>query len=149
MRQMKWIAPVVALGLVLTWGMVKAADANVPAADAAKGSITGKVTDSTGNAVANAVVMFVKAKPVGQGERGAVPKVEGQPPHKPVANSNTTKTAADGTYTFANVAPGDYMVSAKLEGTGKATPVKVTVKAGEAATADLVLQKPDAAKPKG
>ena len=138
MRQLKWIAPLVALSLVLSWGVAKAVDA-APGGDvAAKGSITGTVTDASGAALKGVKVTFMKA-PVAK----HTDKAEGQPPKKEGAK-NETKTDEAGKYTFADVPAGDYVVAVKTEaGKGMA---KVTVKAGEAATADIQIKAANAPK---
>ena len=104
MRQLKWIAPLVALGLVLSFGIAKAVDAKP--GEAAKGSVAGKVTDSNDKAVEGAIVMFVKATAPKHTE-----KAEGNPPKRDLPK-NAVKTAADGTYTLADVPAGDWIIRA-------------------------------------
>jgi len=73
----------------------------------------------------------------GAGQGGAGPG--GAHHHRPKPIAETT-TAADGTYSFTNVAPGEYGVAAMLKGTGMGH-APATVAAGATVTVNLVLEK--------
>lgn len=140
MRQLKWIAPLVALSLAFGLGLARA-EGDAPAA---KGSIAVKVTDASGAAVKGAMVSFAKVPPVRHTE-----KAEGAVPQKPNTRASALKTDENGAVTIENVVPGDYLVRAFDSATKTRGEAKVTVKAGEAAAADIQLKAVGAPKAGG
>ena len=139
-----------ALGCLVSGALVRGDDTPAPAATT--GTISGHVT-ANGSPVAGATVRLM-APPKHHKEGGTPPGNTGTPPanndapaggqpgsgdqgqpgqggqkhQRPKALQETT-TGADGSYTFSNVAPGDYMVGAGLKGTGRGH-AKATVTAG-------------------
>jgi hypothetical protein len=65
------------------------------------------------------------------------PPATGDKPQRPKALQETT-TGSDGTYTFSNVTPGEYGVTASLKGTGNGRG-KATVTAGATDTINITL----------
>ena len=119
----------------------------------AKGTVTGKLVDKDGNAVAGARVTLGKPmvgarhqqqqKPQGQAAEQKLtatadkkPAVSGEPKREPVA---TTTTDREGKFTFKDVPAGDYVVRTHLRGQGMAV-ARVTVAAGKAADVALTLK---------
>jgi len=135
-RTALWIAPVLALGLMLGYLQLPAA-----AQDAATGTVTGKVTDADGNAVADAAVRLTARMEGGKKKAEDAPaamvqdeggkKKKGPPPA--VAEG---KTDANGVYTLADVPPGNYQLSVNAgeKGNGRAN---VTVTAGQTTSQDV------------
>jgi hypothetical protein len=142
----KWIAPMASLALLASLGtasMVRAADAPTTM-PAGKATISIKVVDGDGKAVAGATVDLMppptkKAKgatPTAAGPAGATAQpmaadpttpTDPTPPKKVRAKPlQTTTTDADGTASFKGVADGTYTVRARLKGTGNGME-KVTV----------------------
>ena len=131
----------IALSLFASSSAIRAEDAPAPApAPVAKGSVSGKVVDSTGAAVKGATVGIINpadmpAKPA----KGANPAAAGDKPARtsPMDKSvvPTVTTADDGTYKLADVPAGKYIVLANLKGTGRGN-VKVEVIAGQDTKAD-------------
>ncbi len=124
-RSLRFVAPLLALGLVVAVSQVLRAQ-DAPSQNTA--SINGTVTDQDQKPVANATVTLRQKaeEPADQ----AMP--EAKKPHAKKARAKyttvgTTKTDKDGKFTFSNVKAGDYLVSAsdKTAGTG-AKMVKVT-----------------------
>lgn len=134
-RTIKWMAPVVALGLLVGLG----AAAQAQDAAAAAGTITGTVTGVDGKPAANAQVRLMA--PPSQKEAKAdenasdKPKGKGKGP-APVA---TGQTDENGKFELTGVAAGDYVVAAGIKGVGMGRQ-KVTVKAGETATVDIKMK---------
>ena len=83
---------------------------------AAQGSVTGVVTDSLGERVANATVTLTGGSPA------------------------ETKSGADGTYRFANVAPGRYQVVATAPGFTAANSESIYVGSGDTPFIALTVQ---------
>jgi hypothetical protein len=144
-RMIRWIAPVLALGLLVPVisKVVRAADA--PAADA-KGKVIGTVKGDDGKPAAGVNVSLLPPgssdhhkgggdadKPKAQ---AAGDKPKGNHP-EPIAK---TKTDGDGKYTLNDVPPGTYELHAGLKGAGMAHE-EVKVDAGQTVTCDLTLKK--------
>src|SRR5437870_1214492 len=87
--------------------------------DAQTGRISGVVRDAGGVAMSGAAVRATNQR------TGA---------------SSRTTTAADGSYTISDVAPGAYIVSASLPGVRSVPRKDVQVAAGATVSLDLVLQ---------
>ncbi len=104
---------VAGVGLVL----ILAFNARMLRAQGANATLSGTVTDSLGKAIANANVS-VKNLATGQ--------------------SSETQTDSSGSYTVANLPPGDYEVSASADGLGAAV-AKATLTAGGQQTLSLTL----------
>jgi hypothetical protein len=157
---MRWIAPVAVLGLVLASPMVRAEDKA-----AGKGTISGKVVDADGKAVAGANVVLNKAPEKAQRQKknaaeanpdaknllaDDAAKAKGDKPAKakvePVAKVTTD---AEGKFTLKDIAAGDYVLAANLKGVGNAKQ-KITVTDGKTADVSLALTPPKKAgeKPK-
>jgi len=138
---MRWLTPVLALGLVV-------ALTNVSRADDAKatGSISGTVTGTDGKAAANVQVRVVQPKKdaAKTGDKPAAPtaadsgtgKAKGAG-HKEATATGTTDN--DGKFKLDNVPVGDYMVVAIEKGVGMGHE-KATVKAGETTTVSITLK---------
>ena len=114
------------------------------------GSITGKVVDKDGNAVAGAEVVLVKAPARGEGKQkkdGAALKAEKKVKNQADDDAATEKkkpepvatatTDSDGKFAFKDIAAGDYAVRTRMKGAGAAN-ARVTVASG--ATAEVKLQ---------
>jgi protocatechuate 3,4-dioxygenase beta subunit len=116
----------------------------------AGGTISGKVVDADGNPVegAKVKVMHATAKPKKDKkenlEGGDAPKPEKPAKPGPVAEGVTD---ANGTFSFAGIAPGEYMVGAMAKEKGNAK-TKVTVVEGETAEVTLELKVQAPKKPK-
>ncbi len=152
LRIAKWAAPVVALGLMLGLAVkVKADDAK------ATGTVSGTVVDKDGKAVANASVgVFTadmqhkhkaeKQAEAAEGDKDKAHHAGKEKGDKPKAVAEGV-TDSEGKFTIKDVPAGDYVVRVNVKGQGRAVQ-KVTVKAGDTATADLKLgemKKPKAA----
>jgi hypothetical protein len=137
-RTLKFLAPVVALGLMVGLSSATRAQEHKGA-----GTVAGHVMGADGKAAANIKVRILAANP---GERGGKKKqlqAEGEKPKKaerqaPVAEGTT---GDDGSFSIANVPAGDYVVQAGGKGVGNARE-KVSVKAGETANVTLTLKEP-------
>jgi len=146
-RTPRLLVGLLALGLLIP-AVSFAADA------AAKGTIKGKVTTADGKAAAGVTVRVVaptpKAAPAADQKPDASKTAADETPakgkgKKAAANAVATATAdTDGNYSV-EVPAGDYTVTVadKVLGAGRA---KVTVKAGETATADITLKESKKAK---
>ena len=100
------------------------------------GSVTGKVTDSKGNALAGAVVEIEPAPvPLG-GSGGATGTVI---PVGPPRFEMTTTTDANGQYSFAQVPTGTYVVSAFAKGYQGSISAPFTVSMGSNTAPTLAL----------
>ena len=136
-RMMKWAAPVVAFGLLMSLALVA-----VRAEEAKKetGKISGTVMGSDGNAAVGAEVAVFH--PMGKGKA----KSEGQAAEKPAKGEKpvsvvpAVKTDDKGEFTLSDVPVGDYTVVARLRGQGNARQ-NVSVKAGETTKVELKLAK--------
>src|SRR6478609_5476676 len=115
MRIAKWMAPVVALGLLV--GMT----ATKVMAEDAKGSVSGTVTGADGKAAAGVMVKLNKAH--GKGE----PKPAAG--EKPVAVATAT-TDEHGKFEMKDVPAGDYVAMAGGKKAGGSGREKVTVSSG-------------------
>ena len=81
------------------------------------GSVEGNVKDQTGGILRSAAVALTD----------------------PDGHSTTGKTRTDGEYTFHNVSPGTYSVSATYPGLAQAGAVLVSVTNGQVSTANIVM----------
>jgi hypothetical protein len=149
-RLMKWVVTAaVTLGLAVGVVAMSANADDKPAAakTEGKGTITGKLADKDGNAVAGARVSLVQPpgkeakreqKALRQQNAGEKPpKVAGEKTRpEPLA---TTTTDKDGKFTFKDVAAGDYTVRAQLRGQGMAV-ARVSVAAGKTADVAMILK---------
>ena len=145
--------------------LASAADAKDKDAKGAKGTISGTVTGADGNPAKNVKVQLFASRPRGERatqaelENGEVfvaepapgdrPRGERPPGDRPGRGQRQqalkeTTTNDKGEFTFADVAPGEYSVSA-AEGNNVARG-RTTVKAGETAKVTLALK---AREPRG
>lgn len=147
-RSLKWIAPLLALGLT---GFLAA---EAKAADE-KGTVTGTVVDKDGKAVEGAIVRIMTPRQRGAGGAGGAGGAQKQAddPKPPAAGGDAGgnrgrgqrqppvaegKTDKDGKFSIQ--APvGQYTVVAVVQGKGFAR-ADVTVKANESASVELKLQ---------
>jgi len=81
------------------------------------GTVTGTVADDTGGVIPNATVTLTDSN----------------------GKTQIMKTQGDGTYTFVNVQPGNYTVSADFTGLAQAGVVMVQVASAKAATGNIVM----------
>ena len=137
--------PSIAVVLAVTMGLWAVGSMSRAAVDAAPtGSITGKVVDSGGHAVAGAIVRFIKIpRNVGQHKPlGRVLK-DLQPGQTIWAVTGITRSADDGTFTVNNAPAGIYRVVAMLRGVGMGRLRKVIhVSSGESTDAGTIVIHP-------
>ena len=151
MKSWMRIAPVALVALV--FAAAPAARAEEKAAG--KGTISGAVVDADGKAVAGAEVVVTKA-PEKQAKQNKKQKVgaqngdvlalvadepaakEKKPKPEPVAKATTD---ADGKFAIKDLAAGDYVVTARLKGTGNGKQ-RVTVADGKPAEVKISLAPP-------
>ena len=150
-RIAKWIAPAVALALIVSFTAARAAaEEKQPAG---KGTITGTVKDKDGSPVASAPVrlfnpMEQRKKPAAETQAAdpAAPGADKVKKEKPTPVAEAT-TDAEGKFTLPDVPAGSYRVVCAVKGKGRGNQ-KVEVKAGETATVDIKLAEQAAKKPK-
>lgn len=135
--------------VLMSLAMVCALSLASTARAAETGTVTGKVMDKDGKAVSGAKIRLVtptndKGRKAADAPAAAPDKAKGEKV-APVAEGSS---GTDGAYTLKDVPAGEYVVRANLKGTGNAMS-KVTVKAGETATADLTLKMRGGGKGKG
>ena len=128
-RMIKWIAPVVALGLLVGVTATKAV------AEDAKGTVSGTVTGADGKAAAGVPVKLNKAR--AKGEKPAAGE-------KPVAVATAT-TDEKGKFEMKDVPVGDYVAMAGGKKAGGAGREKVSVTAGGTAEVTITLKAADPA----
>lgn len=116
------VASILALGLVTVSPGLLRADPT-----AATGSITGKVVDSSGNAVGGAMVRIMLIPPHMMKHHGGMKHgmkhggMKGMEPGQTIWHTmvfGMTKTADDGTFTVNNAQPGKYRIMAFSRGVG-------------------------------
>jgi hypothetical protein len=145
-RLAKWAAPVAALALMIGLTVSKVTAEEVKEG---KGTVSGKVVDKDGAAVADAKVRLMnqaagaKKADKAAGETKAADASEKPKGEKPVPVAEAT-TDSEGKFTMPDVPAGSYRVMVNVKGKGRAGD-KVEVKAGETATVELKLED---AKPK-
>jgi hypothetical protein len=144
-RMFGWIAPALALGLLVpAIGMVvRAADA--PGGD--KGKVVGTVKGEDGKAVVGANVVLLPPRgehhKSGDADKPKDQAAGDKPGHgggnkpEPIAKGTTD---GDGKFALNDVPPGNYDLVARLKGTGMARE-EVKVDAGQTVTCDLTLKK--------
>ncbi|MGI8960615.1 MAG: carboxypeptidase regulatory-like domain-containing protein [Bryobacteraceae bacterium] len=88
-----------------------------PQASRFVGTVQGSVKDNTGGVIPGAVVTLMDSS----------------------GNVKTTKTAADGTYSFRRIAPGSYTLFASYPGLQQNAAAPVNVSSGQSATGNIVL----------
>jgi hypothetical protein len=133
----RWILPVTAALMLGFSGMsaqaAKAAKADKPDKNAGTGTVSGKVVDKDGKAVAGATVHLVKPEGRKAGKQAAADNKGDRTP--PVAK---TKTDKDGKFSMTAVPAGAYRVIARSEGKGRGN-AQVTVETGKTAEVALTL----------
>lgn len=108
----------VALALaVVTWAQTAPGPQAQTQIRRSTGTLTGSVKDDTGGVIPGAVVTLTDSS----------------------GNTKTTKTGADGTYTFRGVAPGTYTLSATYAGLQQTAVVAVNVTAGQSTSGNIVM----------
>lgn len=126
LRSFRWLAPVFALGMLAAFSQTVMAD-SAPAKDTA--SITGKVVNEEGKAVANAKVRLERRVEV-SADQPAQQAEEGQKKKFKYEKVESTTTDADGKFSFSNVKPGEYRVVAGEKGVGIGGSHRFHLKAG-------------------
>lgn len=135
LRFSKWIVPALALGLLAVFSQTSVkADDGTTTAPSANGSITVNVVDSSNNPVANAKLRLYANthQPAGQSAHQ----------HHPVLASGVSDS--NGSYTFDNLAIGDYQIRAALKGTGNGHDRASITSEQTHATVKITLQPPPA-----
>lgn len=84
-------------------------------ASAQTSTVTGRVSNTRGGVIANAEVTLHQLPPPGQPAMRAMPNMPGMTPDK------TATTGADGSFTFTQVPPGQYVVMADSTGFERAS----------------------------
>jgi len=145
-RIARWAAPVAALALMIGLTVTKV---TAEEAKEGKGTVSGKVVDKDGAAVADAKVRLMH--PNAGGKKAAAETKAADPAEKPKAAAGEKPTPvaeattdSEGKFTMPDVPAGSYRVMTNVKGKGKGA-AKVEVKAGETATVELKLEE---AKPK-
>jgi hypothetical protein len=152
-RRLFGVMAVAALGCLVCGSFVRGEDAPTTAPAAATGTIKG-VVSSGGSPVAGATVRLLAPpkrhlKPAAStndtpatgtpADPNAPAPADAPPEHHRPKALQTTTTGADGSYTFTNVAAGDYVVWASLKGTGRGRE-KATVTADATTTVNITLE---------
>ena len=128
-RVAKWITPVVALALlVCLTGTARAED---------KGTISGTVKNADGSAAASAKIRVMKAEM--KADKAEAKANEGKEKGKGKGKAVAEATSDEQGNFKVEVPPGDYVVSALVQGVGKGNE-KVSVKAGETANVTINLK---------
>ena len=125
MHPLKFISPLLALAIIVTLP-VSLACADIPTAAPladSTGTITVKVIDAQGAAVANAKVALILPRRHQKGGSSTTEPSGNRPKLDVVAKG---VTGADGTFTFTNIPQGTYVAIAGLRGEGFAH-ARVTV----------------------
>lgn len=127
--------------LMLMASVGRSADSTPPSKITGTAVISGKVTDSTGKAIAGVKVNLL---PGGEAPKPATPTAadaneKGKGGKNRPAPLATTTTDNDGAFKFDSLPAGKYNVTAQLKGTGHGTQ-KVTLTDGQTATADIQLK---------
>jgi len=155
-RSMKWVAPLAALGLMLS---LSAARVTGEETKKQTGNISGTVTGADGKPASGVLVRLFHPMSAGKksekkaqkkqikaeqnatesekpakGEKGDKSKAADKP--IPVANATTS---GDGTFEMKDVPVGTYMIMANLKGAGQARQT-IEVKAADAAKVTLTLK---------
>lgn len=140
-RRMFGVMACAALGCLVSSTLVRGEDA-----PSGTGTITGTVTASGAPAAGVKVVLLPPKSADASAPRApAAPDApaggagDQAPKHKRPKPIADTVTAADGTYTFSNVAAGTYSVMASLKGTGTGHGDAV-VAAGASVKVDITLE---------
>jgi hypothetical protein len=125
LRWTKWVAPMAALVLMagLQAGQTRAADD--AAAPAGKATVTVTVVDASGKAVVGATVSLMP--PPAKRAKGATTQPDaGTGARARPTPLETGTTGADGTFALTKVPNGDFVVTARLKGSGNGRS-KVTI----------------------
>jgi hypothetical protein len=142
LRWTKWVAPVAVLVMMsgIKTAQSKADDTapTTPPALTGKATITVTVLDPDGKPVADAKVSLLP--PRARHHKAATTEPDATPPtpkKQPPLQSGIT--GADGTFALTNVPNGDFIVQARLKGTGNGT-AKVTVADDKDQTVSVTLK---------
>lgn len=109
-----------------------------PARVSAAATIQGTVTGTNGQPAASVEVKLMKAEKHAKHEKPAAAAAGAAHPHHAAAALATTTTKPDGSFSFASVAPGDYVVTAGAKGQGHGR-AKVTVTGDQTQSVSIKL----------
>lgn len=134
---------VIALACLLTASSRSRGDDSTPAAP----SISGKVVDSSGNGVSGVSVKLFNA-PAGKNKKAAA-ALDNLDETNVLLAADTAKqkrvalkeavSGSDGSFSFTDVAPGDYLLVAVSKATKTTARLRVTVKTGDNTPVTLTL----------
>jgi len=137
LRVKKMIAPVTAIALMLglCLGKSRADDATAPATTG-KATLKVTVVDSDGKVVPGATVAISVAPPRG---KKTVPTTQPNAARPKPEILQTAKTADDGTVSLEKVANGEFVVTARLKGSGNGR-ATVSIADGKDQTVSITLK---------
>jgi hypothetical protein len=143
----KWIAPVASLALVMSLSLAQSKADDAAAATSGKATVTVTVVDDAGKPVSGATVAILPAP----AKKGKAAAAAAAPTSQPAEGGKAARpqplesgvTGADGTFALTKIANGEFMVTARLKGTGNGR-MKVTVADDKDATVSVTLKAPKA-----
>jgi hypothetical protein len=141
-RWTKWVVPVASLALVFSlYAANSRADDAATVTPNGKAKVTVTVVDAAGKPVAGATVGIIV--PHNKKEQGAATtQPEGAIKKRPTPIESGV-SSADGTFDLTKIPDGDFVVTARLSGTGNGRE-KITVTDGKDQTVTVTLKAPKA-----